>query len=60
MATSEAEDTLSTPFQCYNFLSPNEYSEETFGLLAFLLRKSVGDINFSDLMDEVEKPNQQG
>jgi hypothetical protein len=32
---------------------------ETFGVLAFLLRKSVGKINFSDLIDEVEKRNPQ-
>ncbi|CAF4219484.1 unnamed protein product [Rotaria socialis] len=42
-------------FECYNFLSPNEYSEKTLGLLAFLLRKSVGEINFSDIIDEAEK-----
>ncbi|UJR22445.1 hypothetical protein I4U23_025505 [Adineta vaga] len=47
-------------FECYQFLSPNEYSEKTFGLLAFLVRSSVGEINFSPIMDEVEKRNQSG
>ncbi|CAF5042405.1 unnamed protein product, partial [Rotaria sp. Silwood1] len=47
-------------FECYNFLLPNEYSNKTLGLLAFLLRKSVGEINFSDIMNEVEKRYQQG
>ena len=37
---------------CYDFVSPNEYSENTFGLFAFLLRKGVGDINFSDILNE--------
>ncbi|CAF0805019.1 unnamed protein product [Rotaria sordida] len=46
-------------FECYNFLSPNEYSNKTLGLLAFLIRKSVGEINFSDIMDEVDKRYQQ-
>ena len=34
----------------YDFLVPNEYYEQTIGLQSFLLRKSVGDINFSDII----------
>jgi hypothetical protein len=41
-------------------LAPNEYTENTIGIQAFLLRKSVGDINFSDIIDDSEKPNRQG
>ncbi|CAF4018359.1 unnamed protein product [Rotaria magnacalcarata] len=46
-------------FESYNFLAPNEYSEKTLGLLAFLLRKSIGEINFSDIIDDAEKRYQQ-
>jgi hypothetical protein len=41
-------------------LSPHEYPDKTIGLLAFLLRKAVGDINFSDILHKAEKLNQQG
>lgn len=41
-------------------LAKNEYSEQTIGLLAFLTRKHVGDINFSELIDECDKRNRQG
>jgi hypothetical protein len=41
-------------------LSSHEYSDKTIGLLAFLLRKTVGDINFSDILHQAEKFNQQG
>jgi hypothetical protein len=41
-------------------LAPNEYSEKTIGIQAFVLRKSVGDINFSDIIDESEKRSQKG
>ncbi len=41
-------------------MSPNEYPDTTCGILAFLLRKLVGDINFSDILDEVENRDQQG
>ncbi|CAF0767381.1 unnamed protein product [Adineta ricciae] len=47
-------------FQCYEFLAPNEYSDKTFGLLAFLVRNSVGEINFSSIMDEIERRTQSG
>ncbi|CAF1038256.1 unnamed protein product [Adineta ricciae] len=47
-------------FQCYEFLAPNEYSDKTFGLLAFLIRNSVGEINFSSIMDEIERRTQSG
>ena len=45
---------------CYNFFAPHEYSEKTFGILAFLLRKSVGTINFSDIIHAVQKQNERG
>jgi hypothetical protein len=41
-------------------VSPNEYSDKTFGLLAFFLRKPLGDINFSDILDKVERHDQNG
>jgi hypothetical protein len=40
-------------------LSPHEYSDKTIGLLAFLLRKRVGDINFSDIFDKAEEYDDQ-
>lgn len=43
------------PHQCYNFLTNNEYSEKTFGLPVFILRNTIGDIDFSDIFDKVEK-----
>ncbi|UJR22444.1 hypothetical protein I4U23_025504 [Adineta vaga] len=46
-------------FECYAFLAPNEYSEKTFGLLAFLVRSSVGEINFSSIMDKVQQKIQE-
>jgi hypothetical protein len=45
---------------CYDFIAKNEYAEETIGIQAFLMRKGVGDINFSDLIDESEKRSRQG
>jgi hypothetical protein len=40
-------------------LSPHEYSDKIIGLPAFLLRKGVGDINFSDILHEAEEYNDQ-
>jgi hypothetical protein len=40
-------------------LSPHEYSDKISGVLAFLLRKGVGDINFSDILHEAEEDNDQ-
>ena len=40
---------------CHNFLYPHEYTEETIGLFACLLRRSVGDINFSILLDKAKE-----
>ncbi|CAF1106330.1 unnamed protein product [Rotaria sp. Silwood1] len=60
LESSSLPNIINGLFECYNFLLPNEYSNKTLGLLAFLLRKSVGEINFSDIMNEVEKRYQQG
>jgi hypothetical protein len=56
---SDAQEKRNGLFHCYEFISPNEYSEKTIGLHAFLTRP-VGDINFSDIIDEVEKHGQAG
>ncbi|CAF1016883.1 unnamed protein product [Adineta steineri] len=56
---SSSPDIRAGLFDCYNFLAPNEYSNKTFGLLAFLLRNSVGEINFSYIIDEAEKKSQR-
>ncbi|CAF2722281.1 unnamed protein product [Rotaria sp. Silwood2] len=45
---------------CYDFLASNEYSEKTIGIQAFVTRKSICDINFSDIIDDSEKRNRQG
>ncbi|CAF3556939.1 unnamed protein product [Adineta steineri] len=58
--SSSSSNIRSGLFDCYNFLAPNEYSNKTFGLLAFLLRNSVGEINFSSILDEAEKNNEKG
>ncbi|CAF0951211.1 unnamed protein product [Didymodactylos carnosus] len=50
------EKLLTGLLESYDFLCPNEYSAKTFGILAFLTRKGVGDINFSDLFDDIDKP----
>jgi hypothetical protein len=41
-------------------LATNEYSDKTIGIQAFLTRKSVGDINFSDIIDDSDKRQRQG
>ncbi|CAF1076007.1 unnamed protein product [Adineta steineri] len=56
---SSSPDIRAGLFDCYSFLAPNEYSNKTFGLLAFLLRNSVGEINFSSILDEAEKKSQR-
>ncbi|CAF1180582.1 unnamed protein product [Adineta steineri] len=56
---SSSPDIRAGLFDCYSFLAPNEYSNKTFGLLAFLLRNSVGEINFSYIIDEAEKKSQR-
>ncbi|CAF1076025.1 unnamed protein product [Adineta steineri] len=60
ISSSSSLNIRSGLFECYNFLAPNEYSNKTFGLLAFLLRNSVGEINFSSILDEAEKNNEKG
>ncbi|CAF1534675.1 unnamed protein product [Rotaria magnacalcarata] len=58
--TTAQSNILYSLLDCYEFLAPNEYSERTIGIQAFLTRKSVGDINFSDIIDDSEKRNRQG
>jgi len=41
-----------------DFLFPHEYPSETIGIFAFVLRKSVGEINYSDIMSEISVSNQ--
>ena len=60
MATPDTKEYCDNLLDCYKFISPNEYSEKTVGLLAFLTRPSVGEINFSDVIGEVEKHGQAG
>jgi len=58
-SSSSSNNTVSIGlYECYNFLTNNEYSDKTIGLFAFILRKSVGDINFSYIINEIEKRNQ--
>lgn len=40
---------------CYDFLYPRDYTEETVGLFACLLRRSLGDINFSALLSKAKE-----
>ena len=40
---------------CSDFLSPNEYTKETAGVLAFLFRKSLAENFLSDLIDRLEE-----
>ncbi|CAF0767400.1 unnamed protein product [Adineta ricciae] len=60
LSSQSPQEVRSGLFDCYEFLAPNEYSEKTFGLLAWLVRNSVGEINFSSIMDEVERRGQHG
>ncbi|CAM4894403.1 unnamed protein product [Rotaria socialis] len=58
--TTTQSNVLYSLLDCYEFLAPHEYSDRTIGIQAFLTRKSVGDINFSDIIDDSEKRNRQG
>ncbi|CAF1010978.1 unnamed protein product [Adineta steineri] len=51
---------INSLLDCYDFVATNEYSEKTIGIAAFLTRKSVGDINFSDIIDDSEKRSRPG
>ncbi|CAF1038276.1 unnamed protein product [Adineta ricciae] len=59
LSSQSPQEVRSGLFNCYEFLAPNEYSERTFGVLAWLVRNSVGEINFSSIIDEVERRGQR-
>ncbi|CAF1467510.1 unnamed protein product [Rotaria sp. Silwood1] len=58
--STQQSNALYSLLDCYEFLASNEYSEKTIGIQAFVTRKSVCDINFSDIIDDSEKRNRQG